>query len=310
MKKAPMTIAFALACAVGSASSAINAAPDSEGRCTLPEGWDEVTANEPRFIIFGESHGTREGPAFVGEVLCALARRGEKVLLATELTSTHDARLQAAWAQPMEAFADALRSGGWEQRDDGVGSVAMSELVTLARRLKEDGHEVGVTAFNGARDEAQRARFAHLPAQGPHEAAQAENIYEAAEAGGYTRVLVLVGSFHAVKRATRLGGVEMEPMAVKLARMGPSVSLTMRYAGGASWSCQARSDFDYTPGQPVPSDAIVCGEHPSGGYGDPGEAPHMALGAFRGRPLDDYDGYFWVGPISASPPAIRDQDDE
>lgn len=288
-------------------SSPSFASPASQRVCDEPEGWSEVSRLDARFIVFGESHGTREAPAFVGQLLCALAQRGERVLLATELTSSHDPKLQKAWAAPIERFPEALLKGGWEKRDDGVGSEAMFDLVAHARRLREDGFKVGVTAFNGAKDDEQRERFAKLPAQGPHEAAQAQNIFEAAEAGGYTRVIVLVGSFHARKAKTSLGGVEMEPMAVKLARMGPTVSLVMEHAPGSTWACQARDDFEFVPGKPIPADAISCQEHPAGGKRGVTREAHMGLGALGGgKAREGFDGYFWVGPVSASPPAIRE----
>lgn len=300
--------AFTLAvlCALLSAASPAVAAPAPEHICDAPRGWDEVAATNPRFVVFGETHGTREAPAFVGQLLCALAQRGEKVLLATELSAPFNDDLQAAWASPVDAFPSVLSSWDWQNRKDGVSSKAMFELLTLARRLKEDGFDVGVTAFNGVKDDDQRARFAHIPGQGAHEAAQAENIFQAAEAGEFTRVIVLVGGLHARKEVSTLGAFEVEPMAIRLGRMGSTLTLDHRYASGTNWGCQLRQDFDVEAGKPVTMKDVACQSHPARGWDDYRGAPHMALGAFSDKTKSAaFDGYFWVGPITASPPAIK-----
>src|SRR3546814_8671163 len=37
-------------------------APD----CAMPQGWPAIAERRPHYVIFGETHGTREAPAFVG----------------------------------------------------------------------------------------------------------------------------------------------------------------------------------------------------------------------------------------------------
>src|SRR3546814_2334378 len=44
-------------------------APD----CAMPQGWPAIAERRPHYVIFGETHGTREAPAFVGRIACALA---------------------------------------------------------------------------------------------------------------------------------------------------------------------------------------------------------------------------------------------
>ena len=99
-------------------------------------------------------------------------------------------------------------------------------------------------------------------------------------------------------------------MAPKLKAYGSVTTLNMAYATGASWSCQMTIPDGIEPGDPVPQSAVQCAEHAAKGLPDPGLGVHMALGAFPGRdPGGYYDGYFWVGPISASPPAVPDGDE-
>jgi hypothetical protein len=157
-----------------------------------------------------------------------------------------------------------------------------------------------VVAFNGTRDADQKARFADLPSQGPHEAAQAENIAMASRARPYDRVLVLVGNLHAMKQPYNIGRGPFEPMASKLEAYGPVVSLRMRHGGGTAWNCQRD-----------------CGVHKAKAIGSFEREPFVMLqGRSKRREtandwLDAYfDGFYWVGPISASPPKAPDHKQE
>lgn len=287
------------------------ASADEERGCALPPGWSEVEALDPEFIVFGELHGTAEAPEFVSDLVCALAAKGERVLLAMEINSPHDPALQEAWASAPQDFRQALQSGGWERRNDGVGSDAMLEMVVRAHSLKSQGAPISVVAFNGARDDAQRARFAHFPGQGPHEAAQAENIALAAEAGEFDRVIVLVGNLHAMRSEVSTGGTTFEPMALKLEQYGSVIGLKMLQAPGTSWSCRLQPGFKFVAGEPLPPDAIQCAEHPSGATGEFDREPFIALpDADSEEAVAGFDGFFWVGPITASPPAFIEEDRE
>ncbi len=276
-------------------------------QCALPEGWSQVAGRGSRYVVFGELHGTHESPAFVGDLACALASRNRRVLVAVELDSTIDGALQEAWKQPVSRFKQALGAAGWQGRKDGVGSEAMFAMLVRLHALKEAGLPIGVAAFNGTRDEAQQKRFPDLDlaGQGPHEAAQAENIKEAAALARYDQVLVLAGSFHAERTRYGEGANSFDPMAVRLASFGTVTSLKMRYAAGTSWDCNPKPGMRFEPGQTIPEDAIECGNHRAKGDADLFRAPFMQLGAFPGEDRDArFDGFFWLGPISGSPPQV------
>jgi hypothetical protein len=275
--------------------------------CSAPDGWLGVEARGARFVVFGEIHGTAQAPQLVSDVICGLALREKRVLLAIEFSSVNDPALQEAWNATESGFRHALERGGWERRDDGVGSVAMRSLVERAHVLKSRGAQIDIVAFNGARDDDQRERFADLSGQGPHEAAQAENIANAADAADYDAVIVLVGNFHAKKDTVAVGNATFETMASRLEQYGSVISLNYASAGGTSWNCQAREDFEFIPGQPIPEGAIVCGSYSSGGSPDLGLEPFIALSPFPGRAATPmFDGYFWLGHTTASAPAFKD----
>lgn len=282
-----------------------DANPNSLEECTLPQGWTEVEERDPRFVVFGELHGTNEAPQLIEDIVCALAERGESVLLAIEINSNENDALQDAWRGTHDQFTDALEDAGWRGRSDGVASLAMAELVTRAHALKSSGFNVAVTAFNGAKDDEQSAQFADLPGQGPHEAAQAANIAAATEQGRFDRVIVLVGSLHARLSPVTMGDTTFEPMAQKLNAYGSVIGLTMINAPGTSWNCQLDPAVEFVPGEPLPPDAVKCGEYRAGGLPDLERAPFISFDAYPGRERDErFDGFFWVGPISASAPAF------
>ena len=269
-----------------------------ESRCSLPQGWEAVAARDPEFIVFGEMHGTREVPAFFSSLACGLARKGERLLIAIEFSRYHNGALQSAWNADGAQFEALLLKAGWRGRRDGVGSEAMFVMLRDLHHLRMQGYSIDITAFNGpAADEQQQARFADLLGQGPHEAVQAENIAIAARAGSYDRVLVLVGSLHAMKQPHNVGSGLFDPMARRLEAYGSVLSLDMKHAGGTSWNLQR--DF---------------GVHAATATGSFGRAPFIALhdkaGARRkkgGEWRQEYfDGFFWIGRISASPPKAPD----
>lgn len=273
--------------------------------CTAPEGWDAVVARDPDFVVFGEIHGTAESPAFVERLICAEAMQGRRVLLAVEHSAWQNSAWQKAWALPQGAFREALPDLGWRGREDGVASAAMLALVAGAHALKDKGAAIDIVAFNGTRDDAQRARFADLPAQGPHEAAQAENIAEAAARTDYDRVIVLIGNLHAEIAPLSIGGPAFDPMAVRLRAYGTVLSLGMQHAGGESWSCVLLPETKLAPGQDVTDDMITCSASRAGAEGSSDRAPHITVENLADPQLARrFDGTFWVGPITASPPAF------
>ncbi len=295
-----------------SASASLNASPSKyrapihrkARECRMPLGWDTVAARKPQFVIFGEVHGTRQAPAFVGDVACALAARGERILVAIEHSATENAILQKAWNLSDAQFLSALKRSGWSDPNDGTSSEAMSTLLVRLHQLANRGQSIDMVAFNGARDEAQSRQFSNLPGQGPHEAAQADNIRIAAKARSYDRVLVLVGNAHARKRPIARAGASYAPMAMRLGSPSDTVTLNMLTAGGTAWNCVLKPGVTPNPGVAITRKDIACGSYPFRGLADLHRPAFIKLGALPGAETDpDYDGIFWLGKVSTSPPS-------
>jgi hypothetical protein len=228
------------------------------------------------------------------------------VLLAIEHDASSNAALQATWQLSDQAFPSALRKIGWAGRRDGVGSEAMFELLVRLHALRSDGRTIDIVAFNGFRDEEQRRKFANLPAQGPREAAQADNIRRAAENRAYDHVLVLVGELHARKIPVEEGPVSFKPMAMQLGASADVTSLEMKVSGGSMWNCLVRPRIKLEPGKPIPAGALDCGNHEirfTGG--EFGATPFIRLRPpSRETPRIKFDGFYWLGRVSGSPPVV------
>lgn len=272
--------------------------------CDPVQGWSEIARREPRYVVFGEMHGTSEAPQLVQRLACHLAKAGRNVLVAVELDASDNPSLQQAWNGARAAFLPQLLKSGWKDRDDGVASVAMMRMLDQLHGERVIGRRISVVAFNGFKDASQEGRFGHLPGQEPHEAAQAENIAQAAAQGDYDDVIVLVGNAHARRKAIALGESAYRPMAVFLAETGRVISLNMLTSGGTSWDCTMKPGAKPASGA-APSGVVECGSHPMKGMAANIRPPVMGLGGFSSFKADpDYDGYFWLGGVSSSPPAV------
>lgn len=277
-----------------------NAGPSSTGAnfsCAPLPGWEDVaSASKGKFLIFGELHGTSEGPKAVQEFVCQVARK--PVLLALELDSPRNEELQAAWVQagPGDGPLVEKVSDIFSNRLDGVGSQALLEMLKHLWALKRSGAQIDVVAFNGAKNPDQAARFANLPGQEPHEAAQAENIRIAAGRRAYDHVVVLVGSLHARKSLVVAGGASFEPMAMKLAPPDQVIALRMEWAGGTAWNCQLKATVK-PPERKIQQSDLDCSGHPV--RGQSASEPGMRIAPFADG---SYDGVYSLGIVNASPP--------
>ena len=299
----PTLILVATAACTSMPANQLSDLARNEADCAAPTGWHAISERDPDFVVLGELHGTREAPEFFGSLACNLASNGQRLLIGIEFSPFYEEALQEAWNANEADFESLLLEAGWKGRPDGVASEAMFEMVRKLHRLKRAGHAIDITAFNGIGSETQRKKFDSLPGQGPHEAAQAENLAMAAAAGRYDRVLVLVGNFHATRRSMDFGTGLFEPMAKRLERYGSVVTLTARNAPGTSWNCQPREGYDAQKDGPPTNDDIRCDARATGGFDSLGSDRFISLYENNMDPEGTgLDGFFWIGEITASPP--------
>ena len=274
--------------------------------CPLPAGWASIERQQARFVIFGELHGTEQSPRFVGQLACALAGRGERVLVAVEHPVNLAGAWQDAWQLPPGPFDAALAAKGWAGRTDGVGSKAYFDMLVRLHILKSLGLPVTVVPFAGFVDKAQFDRFAAIAGQGRYEAAMADNIARAAAAGEFDVVLVLVGNLHAQKKLVVRGPIQFEPMAMQLARQAKVVTLDMRYGAGTSWHCAQKPGVQPASDRRIGPADLNCSNAPIAGYPEFRGAPRIELATQKEEgDSPGYDGVFWLGPVTGSAPVVQ-----
>lgn len=255
------------------------ARPVRDAGTRVPPLPDAIAAIQPAVergavVVFGELHGTREVPAFVGDVVSELARRGN-VVLALEIPGGHTPALARYLASDggdaarTQLLADPFWAAAYQ---DGRRSVAM---LALLDRLRADHAAVDVVGFDidGAGSPEQRDR------------SMAENLAGLRKQRPGDAIVVLVGSLHGAR-----GELAFFPgrgwMAGFLVEAGVEVvSLDLRHAGGSAWTC-------------IDGEASHCG---MGEVGARPASPGIHLAASTDG---NYDGWFGVGSLTAAPPAI------
>ena len=226
-------------------------------------------------VMLGDLHGTQEIPAFVGEVVTSLSAR-EPVVLALEIPRDLGPSLAAyLGSHGGPAARQALIAGAWwrDAYQDGRRSVALVSLIETARALRAAGRNVAVVAIDDPVSDSEA-----------REEAMARNVIATREAHPAGAIVVYAGNLHTSRQE-----VGFRPgfawMAMRVAAVGvPFTNLDPRWAAGTAWICQ---------------DAVAanCGVKDVKGR-------ETALGIRLERIKDGaYDGWFGVGPLTASPPA-------
>lgn len=243
--------------------------------CAPPGGAEVLWTTENRFVVLGEIHGTSETPAAFSQLVCAAAEQGP-VTVALELPTEMQPQLSAFLeATDDDAAAALLRPTifGDMKMADGRTSLAMVGMLQSIRRLKAEGRDVTIRAFQP---------FTPRPAafdQNYYELDMAMELADAATERPEARVLVLVGNIHASK--TRFDRFDLMPATAHLPRK-EVVSLNVAQQGGHDWTCQADG----------------CGPHDIMARYDV-EARGVIMG-----PVSEgaWDGVLALGPVTASPP--------
>lgn len=230
-----------------------------------------------KYIVIGDYHGTREIPAFFGDLICHLFAQDRQLAVGLEWPASARGAFTAYLARPdalnrgrlLEALGGGIR--------DGRGSAAMLALVDRLR----PHHAAARLDF---------VLIQPLPEDSPsaYERRMADLLMQA-DRDNVDTIIVLVGNVHAMRQppppVPGSPGGELTPMAMFLP---PAETLTFNVSGyfGASWSCRRGGDGDFD-----------CRSWPLQ-EGAPG--PRGLVRTHEDR----FDGRYSVGvPFTASPPA-------
>jgi hypothetical protein len=239
-------------------------------------------ASKGQVMLLGELHGTREVPRFVALGTCQVALRGTPVTVGLELPVENQERVRRfiASAGTGQDRALLMESPFWRSPyPDGRGSEAVAQLLEQLRWLRSQGLDVEVFVFD------------HPELQGEaREAAMARSVLSQVEAGPERFFLIATGNIHPRIRPGVPWDLGYRPMGYMLARKLPSlVSLDVAFASGTAWICSV-------------GETLECGERATKGQ-DNGDRYFISL--FEEPSEAGFHGVFYVGAVSASPPAVR-----
>lgn len=241
---------------------------------------------EARLVALGETHGTMEAPAFAARLLCALANAKKLTLLGLEIPGSEQSTIDAFVSGGSEVeFRNSMRTSRFWNRDvqDGRSSMAMVTLIEFARDLRMRGRQVRVLAFD--------VTPSQVTAGITRDKIMALNLESALRAEPDATILLLVGNMHNRKAEGAPHDATFRS-AVNLMSEEKIISLLMQHAGGSAWFCANDTEGKSS-----------CGV--KRGMFSMNDRSSPKLVELDRRLLPDYDGYFFVGAINASPPAVE-----
>ncbi len=232
-------------------------------------------------VMLGEMHGSREIPGFTGNLACRAAVAGHAVIVGLEIPRVEQAaidRFLASNGSPRDREA-LVRGPHWHRAgQDGRSSQAIVDLIERVRALRQQGLAAEVLAFDNEKYEAWNDR----------DAGMARTILERAAAAPASFVVTLTGNLHNRITPGLPWDQSLVPMGVHVkAGHARTLSLDVRYEGGATWMCE-------------PDGSCGAKELPRKDFPYDGRAIDTSEPARR----PGNDGVFFVGTLSASPPAV------
>lgn len=238
-------------------------------------------------LLVGEMHGTTQVPEVVGRIACHAARAPEAdVILGLELPSDNqpavDAYLASDGGEPAVAALLAAPHFASETKD-GRSSRAMLALLEAVRVWRAAGAPIAVVCFDVAAGETKTAA--------ERDAGMARTLVATQRARAGSTLVTLSGNVHNRTKPGVPWDAAFVPMGVHVREAFPElVSLDFRSAGGTFWACMG-----------TPSGESKCGVAEGRGS-DRGAEPFVELHAARTD--EGFDGVLYVGPMTASEPAV------
>ncbi len=248
-----------------------------------------------RPILLGERHGTEQAPAFVTSLLCLGIVRGERIILALEIPSHEQDRLDDYLASDGgEAAVQVLSTGSrfWNGRmRDGRSSEAMLALIDTVRVRRGAGAAIDIVAVDY--HTVDDADLAEMPQRRDHAMLRrARSLVGSADV-----ILVLVGNVHARRAPMVFGERSLETIG-SLAGPDEFYSVRLGTIGGEAWTCRGAT-----------ADTVECGPHASPAYVELGARRVMSMedaiaAGVLGIEADAYHRYVYLGESVASSPVV------
>jgi len=236
-------------------------------------------------MMLGELHGTQEVPRFVAQSACQVASTGTPMTVGLELPVENQQRvyhfLRSAgtdddWLKLMEAPF-------WRSPfPDGRSSEGMANLLEQLRRLRVQGLDVDAFVFD------------HPKAQGQErEDAMAATVLSYVRKGPERFFMVVAGNVHPRTAQGLPWDKKYRPMGMLISQeVDDAISLDMAYNSGTAWICAVGPK----------GERLECGVKDTHGK-DNGDRYFVHL--WDDSDDNGFHGVFYVGPVTASLPAVR-----
>ncbi|MFZ6760221.1 hypothetical protein ACO0K9_23720 [Undibacterium sp. Ji50W] len=240
--------------------AACNSAFASDLACT-PTTQIPLSAIKVDVIAIGEFHGSNEIPAFVEGLVCQIALTGKPVVLGLELPMDLQADITKYTLSrgEVEDKKALLSASFWQDKmQDGRTSVAMFKLIDLVRRLRNEGKDVLLSAYDSRSSDDIVPLTRNEPrAQARRDSIMATNIYDRLKQyPGYTHI-VLAGNGHIGKFKQQDWNPAVSSMAYLLQQRVPVYAISFSFLrGGESWACHT-PDAPCGPGPVTASTATT-----------------------------------------------------
>jgi hypothetical protein len=262
-------------------------APDAMAmECGLPIIGLGKQVKKGGVLLLGELHGTQEVPRFLAQASCQSVVAGTPVTVGLELPVESQERV-AGFLTSEGTDSDWLKlmdAPFWRSPyPDGRSSEAMANMLEQLRQLRARGLDVEVFVFD------------HPKLQGQvREEAMAATVMARLKHAPDRFFLVVSGNIHPRTKPGLPWNGKYQPMGLLLSKhVKGVVALDMAYDSGSAWICAVDSKGV--------KDRLDCGVREAKGK-DNGDRFFVHL--WDGANDAGYHGVFYVGPVSASAPAV------
>ncbi|MHA7628093.1 hypothetical protein [Corallococcus sp. M7] len=235
-------------------------------------------------MLLGELHGTQQVPRFIAQSVCQLVTAGVPVTVGLELPVENEERV-TAFLQSQGGDVDWLKlmeAPFWRSPyPDGRGSEAVANMLEQLRHLRAQGLDVAVFVYDHPKLSGQQREDALTKTVLAQVKSKPERFH-----------LVVSGNIHPRTAKGLPWDKQYKPMGHLLkAELEDVTALDMAYNSGTAWICAANKQ----------SSKLDCGVKEAKGK-DNGDRFFMHTWSSANK--DGYHGVFYVGPVTASEPAV------
>ncbi|MEE4245184.1 MAG: hypothetical protein V2I33_07220 [Kangiellaceae bacterium] len=223
--------------------------------------------NPGHLLLFGESHGTKQYPKKISDVVCYLSENGRVVNIGLELPSDISDELNRFITNKDISEKTVLKHPIWHQKfQDGRTSQAMLRLIQDMKVLNQRKNNISLFSFD---------EWNFKPSE--RDKSMARNVYDNFN---YQAVnIVLVGNLH----SSRSNHANAQSSLIDfLSDRLKITSVLFRSQGGYSWYCRPE-----------------CGRWPS-----KGKPKKIVVEFYQDSEINHHDWVWNIGPTESSAPAV------